>query len=77
MPCTKYLRDSEHGGIAFPQVLAVPKRSHNHAHNAFPQVLAAVETVSPKYGHFQNRPYCIQNHAENAFAPSTDGIQNK
>ena len=37
-------------------------------HNAFPQVLAGVtaESHSPKYGHFHNPPYCIQNHAENA-----------
>ena len=46
MPCPKYWRDSKHGGIAFPggiaffRVLAVPERSHNHAHNALPQVLA-------------------------------------
>ena len=74
MPCPKYWRDSKHDGvafpgrIAFPQVLAVPKRSHNHVHNAFPQVLAGVATESllPNYGHFQNPPYCIQNHAENA-----------
>ena len=36
-------------GIAFPQVLAVPKHSHNHAHDAFPQLLAGVRN-GPGHG---------------------------
>ena len=61
-----------------PQVLAVPKRSHNHVHNAFPQVLAGVtaESLSPKYGHFE--PTVLHPAPRRkCFAPSTDGIQNQ
>ena len=67
--------------IAFPQVLAVPKRSHSHATMRFPStgrsqtVEGTAESLSPKYGHFQNTPCCIQNHAENALPQVLTGFR--
>ena len=78
------------GGIAFPdriavpQVLAVPKRSHSHAHNSFPQYWQESDSRTKarrnrfhpsNYGHFQNPPYCIQNHAENALPQVLTGFR--
>ena len=40
-------------------------------------VEGTAESRSPKYGHIQNPPYCIQNHAENCFAPSSNRIQKQ
>ena len=34
------------------------------------------ESRSPKYGHIQNPPYCIQNHAENALPQVLTGFRN-
>ena len=74
------------GGIQhrFLLVLAVPKHSHNHAHNAFPQLLTGVRNspghggiafTSYKHGHLQIPPYCIQNHAENALPQVLTGFR--
>ena len=76
-------RDSKHGAIAVPQVLAVPKRSHNHARNAFPvstggsqkQQWARRNRFHPSTGIFQNPPYCIQSHAENALPRVLTGFR--
>ena len=61
-----------------PQVLAVPKRSHNHVHNAFPQVLEGVtaESLSPKYGLFEPTVLHPAPRRKRS-ALSTDGIQNR
>ena len=62
MPCPKYWRDSKHGrtfpgGIAFPQVLAVPE--NNHARPKYwrdsESINGTGESLSPKYWRFLDR----------------------
>ena len=38
-------------------------------------VEGTAEWLSPKYGHFQNPPYCIQNHTENALPQVLTGFR--
>ena len=39
-------------------------------------VEGTAESRSPKYGHIQNPPYCIQNHTENALPQVLTGFRN-
>ena len=82
MPCPKYWRDSKHGGIAFlggvafPQILAVPERSQNHVRNALPQVLAGFRSNQRHGGIAFPQVLEVPGPTVNVLSPSTGRTTN-
>ena len=66
-----------HRGIAFTQVLAVPRLTGLHSEPRATFFGGTAESLSPKYWQFQDSPDCIQNHAQIALPQVlAGGIQN-